>query len=133
MEAAARPLPSEETTPPVTRMNLMGRFSDCGICWGLSGSNGMREQGAHALEVLARVDADRVVSGFDRLDPDAVFERAQLFERLGTLHRGLGKRGDAQQARAAVDVKPDVGPGPDPRLALASERNRRARELHVEP
>ena len=46
-----------------------------------------RDEPADALQILRRVDADRVVSGFDRLDAESVLERAQLFEPFGPLER----------------------------------------------
>src|SRR6266542_2032964 len=133
MDAAARPLPSEDTTPPVTRMNLMGCFSDCGICCGLSGSNGMRQQGAHALQVLARIDAYRLVSRFDRLDANAVRKRAQLLERFGALERCLRERCEPEERLAPVNIQTDVRPRVGRRLPRTSERDRRTREIHREP
>src|SRR5207344_396484 len=68
-DAAARPLPSEETTPPVTKMYLVVRP----VIWALilrpveAGRYGVlsrrrgREEAAHLFEIARRVHADRVV------------------------------------------------------------------------
>src|SRR5512139_1084443 len=81
MEAAASPLPSELTTPPVTNMNLvfLPRFTMPAPF--LSPALG-REDGPSALEVLRRVDAEPAVGGVG--DPDAmpVLERPELLEGL---------------------------------------------------
>src|SRR3954471_6595784 len=108
MEAAARPLPSDETTPPVTRMYLTGRVWDCGIWLDLSGGYGLREQRAHARQVFGRVDADRFVSRFHCFDADPVFERAELLERFGALERRLRQRRQPEERVAPVDVEPDM-------------------------
>ena len=72
MDAAARPLPSEDTTPPVTKMYLVCRPS-------ISPSTGSRrrEQAAHLFKIRGRIDAERVVLRFDGLDANAVFERTK--------------------------------------------------------
>src|SRR3954468_13551840 len=97
-----------------------------------SGGDDVRHQRPHAFEVLARVDTDGCVARGDRLDPDAVFERAQLFERFGALHGGLRQRGQPQQRRAAIDGETDVRPGARGGLTGARERNRRARKIERE-
>src|SRR6478672_11275180 len=103
IEAAANPLPREETTPPVTRMYLIGLpdlLEEGTVVSGVAGMSVIRlllkhhvsRRGAHAgrrgfeavsdaLEVFGCIDADRIVSCLDHLDPDSVLERAQLFER----------------------------------------------------
>ena len=74
----------------------------------------------------------RVEGGFHRLDPDAVFERPQLLQGLGPLHRGGRERGEPQQAVAAVDVEADVSPRRRGGAAVARERDRGARKIHRE-
>src|SRR3977135_2790226 len=79
IDAAARPLPSEETTPPVTKMYFV--FVICPLVIRSSlARRGRREKAAHLLEVFWRIDADRVVRALNGLDPDAMFERAKLFQ-----------------------------------------------------
>ena len=83
-----------------------------------------------ALEVVRRVDADRVVACFDRLDADAVLERAQLFERLGLARArsaparpaAAGTRGGRRRARRARHAARRRG-------CRAHVRDRRAREI----
>src|SRR5688572_8936899 len=107
MEAAARPFPRDDTTPPVTKMYLV---------WDMvSTSNGTasimarrRQQPAHLLEVLRRVDADRVVRRLDRLDPDPVFQGAELFERLGAFERRRLERREHEQSVPAIRVHADM-------------------------
>src|SRR3954454_17796096 len=88
-DAAARPLPSEDTTPPVTKMYLVCRPS-------ISPSTGSRrrQQTAHLFKILGRIHTERVVRRLDGFDPDAVFERAQLFQRFGAFER---RRFEARQ------------------------------------
>ena len=90
------------------------------------------EQTAHALEIVGRVDADGVVGGFDRLDADAVLERAQLLERFGAFERGLRRAPPAGAGRAAVDVQADVAPCRRLGLPGPREGNGRARKIERE-
>src|SRR5262245_18829956 len=106
IDAAARPFPSEDTTPPVTRMYLTGRSGlrlavfvvsvwccivsqvssservvslfvpSAGHGAGTIGGRFPRERGAHAGQVLSRIDSDRVELRLDHLYPDAMFQRA---------------------------------------------------------
>ena len=62
----------------------------------------------HALEILRRVDADGIVRGLDGLDPDAVLERPQLFERFGLFERRLLERRQHQQYAPAIRVEADM-------------------------
>src|SRR5262245_28612137 len=89
IDAAASPLPSEDTTPPVTKMNLVARPSvidtpgraDPGVTRASTGGR-RRQQAAHMFEVLRRVDFYRIECRFHCLDADAVLQCAQLFEPL---------------------------------------------------
>src|SRR5438094_594191 len=61
----------------------------------------------HLRQILRRVDAERIVFRFDRLDAYAVFQRTELLECLGPLEgRGL-ERGEHHQRIPAVRVKTD--------------------------
>ena len=101
-------------------MYLTGRLlSDCCICrvslrWLAAlcrpGKRRARARGPPACR--RRSFRDR---RFDRLDADAVFERAQLFERFGALHRGLRQRRQAQQAVARGRRTGRCAPRPAPR------------------
>ena len=101
------PLPSEETTPPVTKMYLVVGPSVLVMVSVIEPVRLSRTPiakmpappaGGGCVEILGCIDAERVVRGLHRLDADAVFERAQLFEGLGAFERG---RVRARQAPAA--------------------------------
>ena len=97
MEAAARPLPREETTPPVTKMYLTGR-SRSSLCHVVrSGPGGSRDELPHPFQILRSIDADGVCGGFSRDDAVAVFERAKLFEAFRLFERRRGS--DASVSR----------------------------------
>src|SRR5581483_7792066 len=138
IDAAARPLPSDDTTPPVTKMNLGVRPSMV-----LSGPAARtlrrsrrrhREQPAHLRQVLGGILLERFVPGFDGLDPDAVLERAQLLERLRAFERRRFERGEHQQGAAAIAVQADMSVHGRPAAArIAHVRDRRAREVHRVP
>ena len=92
-----------------------------------------RQQPAHLFEILRRVDADRVVRGFDGLDADAVLERAQLLERFGPLERRRLERRQHEQGAAAIRVEADMSVERRPAAArIAGVRNGRAREVQRE-
>src|SRR3954463_15868975 len=90
------------------------------------------DERAHAVEVFRCIDADAIESRFHRLDPDPVLERAQLFQRLRTFHRGGWQGGEAKKALAAVNVQADMPPRRRGRAAFAREGDWRAREIHGE-
>src|SRR5262245_36871596 len=84
IDAAAMPLPREETTPPVTKIYLPIRdllpFSHDTR---LRGSN----QFLHALEIARGIDSQRFVIGLNHADLESVFQRPQLLQAFGTLKR----------------------------------------------
>src|SRR6266566_2056760 len=108
MDAAASPLPSEETTPPVTKMYFTDRPSGRCVMAASCSRRNRQQLAAYALQVLRRVDADGVVFGFDRVNAIAVLERAELFERFGSLERRLRKGAELQQEGAVIAVEADV-------------------------
>src|SRR5205823_13608044 len=120
MDAAASPLPSEETTPPVTKMYLVVRPSLMSLfTWRQwpdrpttravsCRARGRAEQPAHVLKIFRRVDVNRIVRRLDGLDADAVLERAKLFERLGALERRRLERRQHEQGAAAIRVQTDM-------------------------
>src|SRR6476646_10757367 len=89
MDAAASPFPSEDTTPPVTKMYFTGRLSVCWVIPPISGSSpsGDRHQAAHALQVFRGIDFDRLDGGHHCVDAIAMFQRPQLLEGLGHFER----------------------------------------------
>src|SRR5579863_9490048 len=99
IDAAAMPLPKDETTPPVTKMNLAIRF--CKF-------QGSLEELGHTFQIRRRVDAQRLVFGFDHTDGVAVFEGAQLFQALGAFERAYREIGVREKKVPAVDVQTDV-------------------------
>src|SRR5712692_4440878 len=100
MLAAASPLPSEDTTPPVMKMyfgfcrsvmilvssgsgralRLRRVAGSVRLSRDLSTRRRRRQQAPHLLEILGCVDAERFVLRFHGFDADAMFERAQLLE-----------------------------------------------------
>src|SRR5215213_3330838 len=68
IEAAAIPLPSDETTPPVTKMYLAMPF--CAL-------HGSLEQPGNPFEIGGRIHAQRLILGLDNPDRVPVFKRAQ--------------------------------------------------------
>src|SRR5882757_1202389 len=105
MLADARPLPSEDTTPPVMKMYLVVRPS--GFVMGSARSR-RGQQATHLFQVLRRVDAERFVERFHGLDADAVFQGAQLLERFGPFERRRVERRQHEQGAAAVGVEADM-------------------------
>src|SRR5205823_1569326 len=133
MDAAASPLPREETTPPVTKMYLVACPSGLLIRF-----RSQREKGPHPFsqvriskaygppvplvpscrrggnqpaqlfEVFGRVDAERVVLRFHGFDADPMFERAELLERFRPLERRRLERREHEQGAAPIGVQPHV-------------------------
>ena len=71
----------------------------------------------------------------DRLDAEAVLQRAQLLERLRLLERRRREPGELEQELAAVDVQADVlqrAPRIQPAVSAPGERDGRAREVQGE-
>src|SRR5438067_8224218 len=84
MLAAAIPFPSEETTPPVTKMNL-AMLNPL--------KNGSFEQLGYPVEVFGRIHAQGFVFGFDDANAIPIFKRAKLFETFGLLQASNRQRG----------------------------------------
>src|SRR4051794_30449749 len=106
MLAAARPLPSDETTPPVMKMYLVVGLSD--LVMDFSARGGGRQQPTHLFQVLRRIDAERFIQRFHRFDADAVLQRAQLLERFRPLERRRVERRQDEQGATAIRVKTDM-------------------------
>src|SRR5881275_938254 len=85
-EADARPLPSDETTPPVTKMNLV--LLPCTDVLRLSTSAAAAlsvREFPGTLQVLGSIYLKRWGHGRHHPDSEAAFERAELFELLDLL------------------------------------------------
>src|SRR5262249_33449701 len=82
MDAAAIPFPSDETTPPVTKMYLAMSFR------ALQGSF---KQLGYALQVGWRIHAQGFVFGFHNPYGMSVLERSELLEALGFFQRTDGQ------------------------------------------
>src|SRR5690349_16917160 len=112
-------------------MYLTGR--DCDCCSIVRGPLDMSDGGGHeppdSLEIFRSVDADRVVTRFNRLDPNAALESPQLLERFGALEFRLRKLRQLNQADASVDVQAHVPPRARLRLTGARMRDWRARKV----
>src|SRR5690606_15542462 len=127
----ASPLPSDETTPPVTKMYFTGLLLDGGIVCGMSCSafDAGFDQPAHARQILRCVDANGVGVGLDGGNPEAVLEHAQLLEPLGLFERRGRQRGDPQQELAPVGVEAQVLPDGWLGVARSCERDGCARKV----
>src|SRR5665213_4262242 len=107
MDAAAMPFPREETTPPVTKMNLAIR-----------GAGSFRRppdslaagpnQLPHAFQIGGRIHAEGLVIRFDHSDFESVFEGSQLLQALRLLQRSRRHTGISQEKFPPVNVKSDV-------------------------
>src|SRR5581483_12179402 len=119
--AAERPLPRDDTTPPVTKMNFVffgfarirgsrgegqwwgSRPSPPSLCgggqgWGGKGGGQSMQHPlvggkhlAHPRQVLGGVDSHRNIRGGDDAHLEAMFERPELLELLGPLQPSLGE------------------------------------------
>ena len=117
IDAEASPLPSDDTTPPVTKMNLVRLQSFAISPLRRSSSVARRaslvgyvvgQRGARPLQVGRRVDLDRRRCHLGDLDAKAPLQRAQLLELLRLLERRRREPGEAEQEVAPVRVQPDV-------------------------
>src|SRR5512143_1847116 len=97
MDAAARPFPRDETTPPVTKMYLTGLLSLSLFCMVYSAERHPVQQPSDACQVGRRVHAVRVARRLDRLHVHPVAERPQLFQRLGPLEHGRLERREGEK------------------------------------
>src|SRR4029079_17995072 len=94
MDAAARPLPSDETTPPVTKMYFTGRV--LALCMVVrSGVRGT--EAADAFQIFRGVHANRVVPRLDGFDANTMLERPELLERFRDFQGRLRQRRELQQ------------------------------------
>ena len=99
IDAAAIPFPSEETTPPVTKIYLAISF--CAL-------QGRFEQPGHAFEIGRRIHSQRLVLGFHHADAMPVFKRTQLLETLRLLQRSNRQGGVAEQKIPLIHVEADM-------------------------
>src|SRR5262245_7218511 len=106
MDADARPLPREETTPPVTKMYLVGTALLLAHA-----SRARGQEAPDAIEILGRVHGHASLA-VERHDPDrhAGLQGTELLEPLDLLERRRGQRYQPQQGFAPVDVEPHVLP-----------------------
>src|SRR5215208_7188659 len=122
MEAAAIPLPSDDTTPPVTKINLAIPL--------VSPRDRRFKELAYPFEILGRIHAHRLVFRFHHPDGVPVLESPQLFQALRLLQRPDRQVGVAEQEIPAIDVEPDMFVMRRPcRLAVADVGNSRARKI----
>src|SRR5436190_8182916 len=94
IDAAAIPLPSDETTPPVTKMYRVCSF-DCG-CIGLPSCDEFMPPRVRAAQIVFCVDsARRRLLRNRNTDGNSVRKRAELLESLGILEWMGRKRNPA--------------------------------------
>src|SRR5882724_6456479 len=72
IDAAASPLPSDETTPPVMKMYLVGTL--------LSSSGADAQRPFHRVQILRPVHSQVVPAGREDADRASVLQRPKLFE-----------------------------------------------------
>src|SRR5215470_9383828 len=99
IDAAAIPFPSDETTPPVTKMYLAIPF--CAL-------QGRFEKPGYAFEICRRIHTQGFVLGLDHADLVSVLERAQLLETLGLFERTHGQSRVSEQKFPLIHVEPDM-------------------------
>src|SRR3990172_9071075 len=102
MEAAAKPLPSDDTTPPVTKTNLV-RFPFVAIPFPSA-----RPPGASPLQVFRRIHFDALTAGFRHADAKTPFECSQLLQFLRSFQWRRGQARKAQQEVAPVSVQANM-------------------------
>src|SRR4051794_12738413 len=78
MDAAAMPLPRDETTPPVTKMNLAIHAPPARR----SRRRNCLEHLRHTLQIGGRIYSQGLVFRFHHADPEPVFQRTQLLQPL---------------------------------------------------
>src|ERR1041385_4409006 len=115
--AEVRPLPREDTTPPVTKMYL--------VIAGFSGPGSQALQ--ESIVVRSRLDAPGVAPGVEHADVDVVLEEAQLLEALRLGEAAARQRRDRQQRLAVETVHADVAQQRE--AALLHVRDRRTAEV----
>src|SRR5688572_26346277 len=100
-EEAATPLPREETTPPVMKMNLVAMRSPLV-------PSGSFEDRFHSLQVFRRVHAGR--PSVDDQDPDrnAVLQGPELLQRFTPLQRRGRQARQPEQGLPLVAVDAEV-------------------------
>src|SRR5439155_22441356 len=116
IEALASPLPNEESTPPVTKMYFIRIASRAATVTVLarprnrpaSGPHALRDQRLDDLQVLGRVDRNRVFRHVHQEDRVAMLEDPELLERLGDFERSRLEVPELEQEFPAVEIDPDV-------------------------
>src|SRR5262249_17455410 len=127
-DAAASPFPSEETTPPVTKMNLVFPRSTMMTSSPLPPRRRRLSPGPG--KVLSSIYLKRWRHGRHHPDCVTIFERAELFEFFDSLQHPLRQGREPQQELAPIGVYADV-PQRDGGncFRVARIRNRRARKI----
>src|SRR5271155_1476680 len=101
--AAARPLPSEETTPPVTKMNLVL------LCLSTPGLPAYRlpRKTLGLGQILRSIYLKRRRHGSCDADGVAIFQRAQLFQHLDPFENPRPQMGELPQKATPVGINPN--------------------------
>src|ERR1700675_1072806 len=74
MDAAAMPLPRDETTPPVTKMYLVVGIPPFLFC------QKRFKESCYTFEIPGCIHAERLIFGFDHADAIPVLDRPQLLQ-----------------------------------------------------
>ena len=128
MEAAATPLPREETTPPVTKMyfgavrkaleflrwnrrtpHYVRNSRACQIAFRILFSAFLQDF-LHSLNISRHVDAHGVIIRLDNADAKAIFEPAELLQLLDAFEFPRRQCRKLQKGLAAESVKPNMLP-----------------------
>src|SRR3954454_15157927 len=116
--------------PGLSRVTIRRRLSRRCISQGSLCAHGRCEQPTRSLQIVRGIHADRVLAGLNHSDGKAVFEHAQLFERLAPLQGRARERGHLKQELTPVDIQADMLERSCTRvLGTAREWNARAREI----
>src|SRR5262249_19802508 len=123
------PLPRPETTPPITKMNLVFARSMV-LPLPFTSAPQLRCVRPRAFEIFRRIHFERWRDRRHHPDSIPIFKRAQLLEFLDTLEHPGSHGGEPKQKVATIAVNADV-PARDAwdRARIPMMRNRGAREI----
>src|SRR5437867_7552892 len=104
IEAAARPLPRDDTTPPVMKMYFVATLTPS------SCSGAFAKRDLDSGHVLRRVDPEIPPAGGEDANRASPLERAELLQSFHPLQRRRWPGGELQKKVPAINVDADVLP-----------------------
>src|ERR1700733_2852763 len=112
IDAAAMPLPSDETTPPVTNIYLANSITSL-LSLKLSlrtvASNHCRfKQPGHSFQIVRRIHAKRLVLRLDYADGVTVFQSPQLLQAFSPFQGANRQKRIIQQKIPLVNVQSNM-------------------------